>query len=236
MKDYRRLKLSSKNIDTYFPLNQKVALLEEVGAKYFSGDLLDVGCGEMPYKNLILESSRVKNYVGVDIENESYQRVLKPDLFWDGEKLPVADKCYNCSLLIEVLEHVQDPESVLSEVHRILKEGGYLLITVPFLWPLHDVPYDEYRYTPFALKRLMKEAGFKIIKMEGFGSWHASMASMIALYCRRALTGRKRSVASRLMKPLISYLHRKDEKLDKTNLNKGHMLTGIWCLGQVETK
>jgi SAM-dependent methyltransferase len=107
----------------------------------FRGTVLDVGCGHMPYKNFLLASpSRVTNYIGLDLAGGPYCN--RPDLTWDGNQLPLPDNAVNCALATEVLEHCPDPGNVLREMNRVLKPGGWVLITVPFLWPLHDVPYD----------------------------------------------------------------------------------------------
>ncbi len=233
MVDYRDLKLTANNIDTYFPLSQKVRVISYVAKKYFTGNLLDVGCGVMPYKKIIQEESKINQYTGIDIKNETYQSSIKPDYFWDGKTLPFENSKYKSGMLIEVLEHVPKPLQVLSEVNRVLKSRGLLLITVPFLWTLHDVPNDEYRYTPFSLKRMLNETGFRVLEMESFGGWHASLASILALYTRRALTGKKKMYASKLLKPLIKYLYKKDRKLDKKSFNEGQMITGIWCVAEV---
>lgn len=233
MKDYRDLELTINNIDIYFPLTQKVDTISYVSNKYFSGDLLDIGCGKMPYKKMIQEVAKIDRYIGVDIENKIYQNFIKPDFYWDGKKLPFENDNYNSGMLIEVLEHVPNPEDVLKEINRVINNKGVLLITVPFLWTLHDVPNDEYRYTPFALKRMLKNTGYKIIEMESFGGWNASLASVLALYARRSLTGRKKIYASKLLKPLIKYLYKKDKKVDKKKFREGQMITGIWCVAEV---
>ncbi|WP_456376528.1 methyltransferase domain-containing protein [Lutibacter sp.] len=233
MKDYRDLALTSKNIDIYFPLIQKVETISYVAKKYFSGTLLDIGCGKMPYKKMIQEESKIDMYTGVDIKNDIYQRNVKPDFYWDGKKLPFENNKYSSGMLIEVLEHVPNPESVLKEINRVINNKGVLLITVPFLWTLHDVPNDEYRYTPFALRRMLEDTGYRIIEMESFGSWNGSLASVLALYVRRHLTGKKKMYASKLLKPLLKYLYKKDKKADKKKFSEGQMITGIWCVAEV---
>ncbi|MAO50394.1 MAG: SAM-dependent methyltransferase [Pusillimonas sp.] len=232
--DYRNLILSNKNVDTYFPLYQKVKVVEYVSEKYFYGNLLDVGCGRMPYKPLILEKSKISKYDGVDIENEIYQKEIKPDFFWDGKILPFESGTYQCAQLIEVLEHVPEPKNVLGEIRKVLVNDGILLITVPFLWNLHDVPYDEYRYTPFALNRILQEAGYEVIEMEAFGGWHASMAAMLALYARRGIFGRKRKIITVLLMPIIKYLYKKDTRVNKSKFTNGMMITGLWCIARAK--
>lgn len=236
--DYRDLKLSRYNVDTYYPLHQKVKVITEVSKKYFKGKLIDVGCGIMPYKPLILDNATLEDYKGVDIENEMYQKegVVRPDFFWNGKTLDFKDNEYDTAMLIEVLEHTPEPKVVLKEIHRILKNEGTLLITVPFLWTLHDVPYDEYRYTPFAMQKMLEETGYEIQEMEAFGGWHASMASTLALYVRRALKGRKKNLLSRLLFPVIKYLYKKDKKTNKTAFTEGMMITGLWCVVKVIKK
>ena len=129
----------------------------------FEGELLDIGCGKMPYKKYILEHSRVTNYVGLDIEQALvYDAKLKPDHTWDGKIMPFENESFNCTFGTEVLEHCPEPEIVLKEVHRVLKPNGIFFFTVPFLWNLHEVPHDEYRYTPFSLERHLKNSGFKL--------------------------------------------------------------------------
>lgn len=230
--DHSSLKLTYKNIDTYFPLSKKVDVINRLAPTYFNGELIDIGCGRMPYKKLILDNSNVSSYTGVDIENPRYQDKIKPDLYWDGVKIPLENGTKDTAILIEVLEHVPDPNIVLQEINNKLKSGGYLFITVPFLWTLHDIPNDEYRYTPFALRRLLENSNFEIIELESFGSWHSSMASMLALYARRANFGRRRKVLSILLMPIIKYLDKKDKQLNHKTFDSGEMITGLWCIAK----
>ncbi len=234
MVDYRDLKLSEKNIDVYYPLKQKVALISKVSKTHFKGNFLDVGCGRKPYKAIIEENAVIDSYIGLDIENPTYQMEIKPEVYWDGVSIPLENNSFESAMLIEVLEHVPDPAVVLKEVHRVLAPGGKVLITIPFLWTLHDVPHDEYRYTPFALKRLVEAAGFAINEMEAFGSWDASMASMLALYVRRGLAGAQKEWMTKFMMPVIKYLYKRDKKAKLDSFHESEMITGLWCVAEVK--
>lgn len=225
-------KLTIENMDVFFPLTQKKDLITRISKEYLNGRLLDLGCGTMPYKNIILENSNVVEYTGVDIENPIYQTHNKPDFFGDGIKIPLDNASFNSAILIEVLEHIPNPNNTLKELNRVLTIDANLLITVPFLWTLHDVPNDEYRYTPFALKRMLLENGFEIVKLESFNNWHGSMASMLALYSRRAISKRNRNLISRVTLPIVKYLMKKDLKSDKSIFKEGQMITGLWCVAK----
>lgn len=182
----------------------------------------------MPYKTYIFEYSHITSYTGIDIENAlEYDKGIKPDFFWDGVAMPFDDNSFDTALATEVLEHCPDPRITLSETYRVLKPGGYFVFTVPFLWNLHEIPHDEYRYTPYALERLLREAGFSGIQIKPHGGWHASLAQMMGLWVRRApLSSINRNILSALFKPIIAYLLRKDRTFN-WSFDNSIMITGL---------
>ncbi len=218
---------SIENLDAYFIRTSILKALNN-DIKFFKGHLLDIGCGKMPYKNYILNHSAVEKYIGLDIESAlMYDCDVKPDYTWDGITMPFEIDQFDSAFGTEVLEHCPKPEIILKEVNRVLKPGGVFFFTVPFLWPLHEVPHDEFRYTPFSVKRFLQEAGFENIQIKATGGWHASMAQMIGLWVRRApLKRRTKTILSYILKPVIKYLIQKDEFLKK-NFTESQMITGI---------
>jgi len=139
--------------------------------------ILDYGCGSKPYENLF----DAREYIGADIHVSGHpQANRKADLFFDGKTLPLADNHFDGVLMSEVLEHVFDLQECLSEIVRVLKPGGTLLITCPFVWPLHEEPYDFARYTPFALRQELDKAGLDIVKLEQLGT-SAEVLGQIAI-------------------------------------------------------
>ncbi|RYE28070.1 MAG: class I SAM-dependent methyltransferase, partial [Sphingobacteriales bacterium] len=132
----------------------------------------------------------------------------------------------DCVMATEVLEHCFEPQQILGEIFRVLKPGGKFFFTVPFLWPLHEVPYDAYRYTPFSLDKLFREAGFNQNEIKALGGWDASLAQMMGLWVRRRpLAGFKRTLLSKLALIGVKYLLSKDER--PQDLNGTHMITGL---------
>ena len=179
------LELGYHNVDNFYIRTSIQKALDRY-LWVFSGKLLDVGCGEMPYREYVLSKSRVVEYVGCDIDNPTYQKDNKPDIFWNGNKIPLDDASIDCVIATELFEHIPDIDSVLKELNRVLKPNGALFFTVPFLWPLHDIPYDEYRYTPFALKRIFEGAGYTNITINSLGGWDAALATMLGLWLKRS--------------------------------------------------
>lgn len=138
-------------------------------APYFSGKLLDVGSGHMPYKSYIMECTGVQEYISMDLENSEIYGMIKPDIYWDGYKIPLPDASIDSVLITEVLEHCPEPALVLAEVQRVLKPEGKVIFSVPFIWYLHESPWDFYRYTPYAIQRLFKNAGISLPVLETYG-------------------------------------------------------------------
>lgn len=225
--NFLNVEFSKSNLDRYYIRNAILnALSNSMGT--FKGTLLDIGCGKMPYKNYILQNSSVNKYIGLDIENAiEYDTSIKPDFTWDGITMPFEDEQFDTAFGTEVLEHCPKPVVILGEVNRILKPGGIFFYTVPFLWPLHEVPHDEFRYTPFSLKRLMEESGFENIDLKATGGWHASLAQMLGLWVRRSpLSDRRKKIFSIVLKPLIKYLIKID-KYSNVSFKESQMITGL---------
>lgn len=227
MKNFVDLKLEISNLDIFYIRNSIFNAIK-LTKEDFKGKLLDIGCGKMPYKEFILKNSKVKKYVGLDIETAIiYDQTVKPDYTWDGQVMPFIDNSFDCAFGTEVLEHCPNPEVVLKEVNRILKPGGIFFFTVPFLWNLHEAPNDEYRYTPFALKRHLENSGFTSIQISATGGWHASMAQMLGLWVKRSpMSKRKRKYLLYILKPIIKYLIKLDKNI-KVNFIEGQMIAGL---------
>jgi SAM-dependent methyltransferase len=200
---------------------------------HFHGIFLDVGSGHQPYRSLIETSEgRLHYYIALDIRSKYNQ--FPPDIFWDGLHMGLSTGSVDCAMATEVFEHCPDIQSVLAEIYRVLKPGGMLFFTVPFLWTLHDVPYDEYRYTPFALERHLQAAGYEQISLKATGGWDKSMAQMIGLWVRRRWSyiefKKPRDsilyrVLPRILLPFIWFLDKIDTK--PAQFGEGLMITGV---------
>ena len=226
MDRFIRVELRRDNLDIYC-IRTAIFRAVDDAAKHMHGTLLDIGCGKMPYKEHIMKTSKLSSYVGLDIDTAlQYDAVVKPDFFWDGKQMPFEENHFDCAMATEVLEHCPDPLVVMKETFRVLKPGGFMFGTIPFLWPLHEVPHDEYRYTPFALRRLFQEAGYERIEIHATGGWHASMAQMLGLWMKRSpLPARFKRWAPRILMPIYKKLLKMDRP--PSDFSESTMITGL---------
>jgi len=123
--------------------------------------VLDIGCGRAPYKKLI----SFDRYICLDVEkrSDSIGEILLADI---NKGIPIESETIDLIICTEVLEHLKEPFFALKEMRRILKGGGKLILTVPFLWPLHEEPNDYFRYSEYGLKYLLRAAGFDKIEIK----------------------------------------------------------------------
>lgn len=154
-----------KNIRRYIP--------------HLKGKLLDFGCGRKPYQDLF----SVTEYVGVDMAETGHDhKNSKIDVYYDGKRLPFHDSAFDSLFCSEVLEHIFNPDEILPELNRVLKPGAKVLITVPFSWNEHEMPYDYARYSSEGIKHLVEKNGFKIIELTKSGNFARVNFQLWALY------------------------------------------------------
>lgn len=142
------------------------------------GRLLDVGCGSKPYQSLFA----VEAYIGLDIDNEITRKKGIADQFYGGGKFPFSDADFDSILCNQVLEHVFNPDEFLGEINRVLKTGGKLLLTVPFVWDEHEQPYDYARYSSFGLRALLEKQGFRIVQHKKLGADASVLFQLVNAY------------------------------------------------------
>lgn len=138
--------------------------MEKVVANYIkgrSGDLIDYGCGNMPYRPLL--EPHVENYLGFDLPGNE----MASGLIDEYGRTQREDASAGMVLSSQVLEHVTDPVAYLQEAHRVLMPGGVLILSTHGVWKYHPDPTDFWRWTCDGLKKVITENGFEIVSFEG---------------------------------------------------------------------
>jgi SAM-dependent methyltransferase len=143
--------------------NERLTILEfmlQVAGELEPGErVLDVGAGEQPYRELFEHV----DYRTTDWANSVHPGARRVDYIAPAHDLPIPDSTFDTVLSTQVLEHVAEPAGVLRELHRVLRPGGRVFVTLPLAWELHEEPFDFYRYTRYGISHLMRTAGFTSI-------------------------------------------------------------------------
>ncbi len=124
------------------------------------GLLLDLGCGPRPYMHLY--APYCDKTIGADLPDSPFPK-NKVDIYCAATKIPLENESVDFILSTEVLHDMPEPIDMLAEMHRILKIGGTILITTPFVVPIVDGKYDHYRYTKYGLEYLLSKSGFEVL-------------------------------------------------------------------------
>lgn len=156
-------------------------------APRIEGRLLDVGCGRKPYRNLFAATE----YVGMEIDTPENRANKQADCFYDGTCFPFPDQYFDGVICNQVLEHVFTPDLFLTEIERVLKPGGKLLLTVPFVWDEHEQPWDYGRYSSFGLKSLLEKNGFEVAEQRKINADVRVLFQLINAYLYKVLWTRQ---------------------------------------------
>lgn len=163
--------------------------------------VLDLGCADRwPRRHLPATCI----YYGIDHPETSAGYGTRPSVYADAHAIPCRSESADAVLMLDVLEHLRDPEKALAEVRRILVPGGTLILQVPFLYPLHDAPNDHTRWTAFGQRSLAERTGFEVLEEQYAGEpiVTAGLLANIAL-SHSVLTGLRHARPGALLLPVL---------------------------------
>ena len=149
---------------------------------YARGAVLDIGCGEQPYKKCILQNA--ESCIAAD-HPSSPSLSLSADIFTDTYSLPFPDGSFDTILCSAVLEHLADPLTALIEMRRVLKPGGNMICTIPMIWHIHEAPRDFYRYTRYGIEHLCAKSGMSITELKAMSGFWVTFGQLFVYYLYR---------------------------------------------------
>lgn len=158
-------------------------VLNSVGGREIR--VLDVGCGDMPYRAIFERDARCTRYDGADIPSASTRATVAIDP--DSQLVSAASESYDLIVSFQALEHVLRPMALLRECLRVLRQGGILFVTLPFLFEYHGVPRDFRRWTHEGIAEDLAAMGFASVTAEPIETDLQSLVVMGEAYVARNL-------------------------------------------------
>lgn len=131
----------------------------EFSHENMQGVVLDLGAGRNYLKSDLI--GLYNQWVSLDFD----VRANDLDLQADGQMMPLKSNIFDTVISIDVLEHVPSPERFVSEIFRVLKPGGKVILSTPFFFYLHEEPYDYFRFSRYGLKKLFGRNGFEVLEI-----------------------------------------------------------------------
>ncbi len=144
----------------------------------FKGRVLDIGGKKIKSRGDFsppVEKVDSWQYLNIDASTE-------PDYLCPADNIPVENNYFDTILMTEVLEHLKNTESVLKELYRVLKNGGSLIASIPFLSAIHMHTNDFQRWTGRKIQMEFEKAGFHVEKIESMGGIFAVVTDMALTY------------------------------------------------------
>ncbi|MFH0969761.1 MAG: methyltransferase domain-containing protein [Patescibacteria group bacterium] len=165
-----------KNIKYYFWASYRRKILDnllEKNKNYYKGTVLDIGGRDRgKFKK---PKNEVEKWIFADIEEKHH-----PDIVLDVTDMhSLSSESIDTISAIELFEHVSYPEKGVAECQRILKKGGVLILSAPFLHEIHADPFDFQRWTGEKWKLALNNNGFEIIKIYKMGAFFTVLCDMI---------------------------------------------------------
>jgi SAM-dependent methyltransferase len=132
--------------------------------------VIDIGCGEQPLRKLV--EAEGGTYVGFDVEQNAQASVAIIGFIDRALPLPWPDAhhVYDVVLCTEVLEHVADWDVAFMNLRSLVAPSGRVIMTVPFIFPLHMEPFDYFRATPHVIEKLAGRHHFVIDEQHKLGN------------------------------------------------------------------
>ncbi|MBN2109733.1 MAG: class I SAM-dependent methyltransferase [Methanosarcinaceae archaeon] len=147
--------------------NKLIPILKQ----YTKGEVLEVGSGNLSYKKYV----NYTDYKTLDVNSH-----LRVDFCEDIHETTLSSESFDTVLMIEVLEHLYNPFTAIKQVNRLLRKGGYVVVTTPFIYPYHGTPHDFYRYTKYGLMKIFDD--FEEVKIVEYGNVFGASLDILTSY------------------------------------------------------
>ena len=195
------------------PLDYELGDAASLG--YFKGVVLNAGAGWRDISHLI-----AGELVQQDISIDDYGNIgndtrVPIDIYSPLDSIPRDDETFDAIICTAVLEHVINPVECVREMHRVIKRGGHIVVSVPFLQPEHKIPTDYQRYTKDGLIQLLEHNGFIVDSVLSLFSVYHTIHWIVEEWLRIKNTIVYKFLRVILLVPLAHMAHRSKLTDDK---------------------
>ncbi|MCU0849128.1 MAG: class I SAM-dependent methyltransferase [Spirochaetes bacterium] len=139
---------------------------------------LDAGAGQCQYKDIFHKQKYFAIDAAIGDINWNYSEL---DAVSDLSRMPFRKETFKTVICTQVLEHVKEPQAIINEMFRILQPGGFLYLSAPQGWGVHQEPYDFFRFTCYGLQYLFEKAGFQIIYIKPSSGYFGYLANRLSI-------------------------------------------------------
>ncbi len=154
---------------------------------YFTGKILDVGCGKKPYASWFKNATE---YVGLDIgDNINADYIVN-----ENNKWPLSNSTFDCVVSFQSFEHIEDISHVTTEINRVLKKNGLILITVPFIAYEHAAPSDYRRASKYGISQFFPK--YKFLEVIPEGKIGSTIGTLVLRFIKVSM---KKTILTRLL-------------------------------------
>lgn len=170
----KRLKISRVSLThpDYTFLSRVNEFLYNITNEVYFDRVLDFGAGNSPYKFFF----NCGKYTTADIQQNEQNTI--DDIIEKKKPLPYHDNEFDLILCMDVLEHTDNISEILNDLKRVLSTNGKLVISLPFLYREHEMPFDYVRFTSSGIKNLLDKEGFNNIEITKSGNYFFTAFSL----------------------------------------------------------
>ena len=204
--------------------------IEAAARDHARGKLLDIGCGEGRYDDILGQHADFT--AGLECDRRRYGSTCRPGVWGSGLSLPFRDGCFDTVVSFQVLEHVPEPARMVQEIGRVLRPGGHLILTAPHMWGIHEEPNDYFRFTGFGLAHLSRAAGLRVIRVSAMAGYWVTAGARFCYYLQQFEKIRGLAL---LLRPLYALVQLTAMVLDRAHRVEGDTWNFILVASKPQT-
>jgi SAM-dependent methyltransferase len=157
---------------------------EWIGQTRPGGFVLEIGGGTAFLKSTIEREVPDVRYISGDIAPTNATGIVL-----DATALPIADSSADAVLALEVLEHIEQSEQMISEIARVMRKDALAIVTVPFMFGVHDLR-DYHRFTPLGFETLLGEYGLELAEVRQRGGTFVAATGLVRTLILDTIVGK----------------------------------------------